>query len=51
MNKEELISFLKENLRLVDEYVNLWGGDDSIYIKLMLGDEELSSIIVHIPKD
>ena len=45
MSKEELIEFLKNNLRLkYEKSGNAYGSHEFKEVKLMIGEEEISSI-------
>lgn len=47
MNKEELIEFLKTNLRLeYEKSGGTYGSHEFKEVKLMLGKEEISSIFI-----
>jgi hypothetical protein len=50
MTKEELITFLKENLRIeCEKQYGRYGASDTIEVKLFLGDDELSDSSFDFP--
>lgn len=52
MTKEELIDFLKDNLSItIEENFDYYGGDKNINVKLMIGNEEISSEYFTIPSN
>lgn len=50
IDRDELLQFLRDNLRLDTKEHSGWYGDNYVDVMIMLGDQEVSSVCINMPR-